>query len=179
MNIFGKLIAATFTSFLISTTAIAGAKESLAFFSDDKKVKLVFSLSKNSGIDVFHNGKSVYKVDIGELYGQPVVIFGELNGDDVQDIIIRLEDESGFEPLILLSKPGTNQYVKTLIGKSLKVDYSNLETEIPGKLNDAYTIKLNKNGSKYLIFDHLYIGRTFKQQVILQLNSSKTDYIIQ
>jgi len=163
----------------IATTAFAGGSENFEFKSADQTIKLVYTRAANISIEVYAKGKPAYKTSFSEDNGPPEVEFVELNNDGIPDIIIRLEDESGFQPLILLSELGSQKYIKALADKTLQVDYTNLETDTPGKLHTAYKIVLNKTGEKTLVFHHLYIGRTLKHQVVLQLNDNKTDYIIQ
>ena len=164
---------------LVSNTALAGGENSFEFVSANKKIKVIYTRTTKILIEVYTKNNLVFTMSFNEDYGDPRVDFVDINNDDLPDIIIKLEDESGFEPVFLLSKPESDKFIRALPKKSLKVDYTNLETNIPGKLYEAYTIENDKHDVKTLVFHHLYIGRTLKHQVRLTLNDPKTDLIIQ
>jgi hypothetical protein len=176
---FTSVATIVFSCCLLSNIAIGSEPENFLFESKDKSITLSYVREEKIKVIVTIHNKKAYSLELMEDYGDPEVDFVDINADKVQDIILKLQDESGFEPIILLSNSKSNTYTRALSQKMLKVDYTNLETDTPGKLYDAYKIVPEVNGTKSLVFHHLYIGETLKYNVKLKLNEEKTDLVVQ
>jgi hypothetical protein len=148
-------------------------------FSDEKAgLKVVYTVGPPIRVDV-HSGSVIkFTRSFSGDYRTPNVKFLEINGDVAIDIIVELADESGFEPMILLSRPdGT--YTRAAADLDAFVEYANLDTGADSDPAEPYrVVDVDADGINELVFAHLYLGRTLTPNVVLHLNADRSDFEI-
>jgi hypothetical protein len=148
------------------------------FTNEKANLTVTYAAGPPIHIEVKSGDSVVFTRSLSGDYRNPSVKFLELNGDAVIDIIVELADESGFEPMILLSRPdGT--HARAAANLDASVEYANLDTGADSEPAEPYRVAdVDADGTNELVFNHLYLHGTLNRNVVLVLNADGSEFEI-
>lgn len=178
--------------FLLIMLFISNLSETFAsvytFSNKDKAMTLTYSVDfsdNKMSINVSTlKSKHAYSFSgTADYQGKPKVDFIDLNGDGFEDIILKLSDEEGYFPFILLNEKNE----KFTLGMKYQCciyydptrDYFMEGLENNEKPEQEYFLKdINSGKEKELIFKYMGLKHEIYKNVIFRLSKDKKEYFL-